>query len=171
MLVLPHSPQLELATNRRSGVSIVTPLPQGHGDCVVTLLAFAGEAVGHRGEVLDPFQDPFGEAEADGQLEVVPGRAHRDRERPRLLARSVHPDLHGLFGGNLVGLVKHTITIDRAHAERGRRTPGCARNHAAHVTPVSGQCVAKVPRFVPMYSKRRSGWVRLPTNHFRILRW
>ena len=83
-------------------------------------------------EVVGTLEDPFGEAEADGELEVVSGRAHGDGERPWLLARAVHADLHRLFGDELVGLVEHPIAVDRAHADRGHRTTGRATTQHRH---------------------------------------
>ena len=124
------------------------PSAQGDGDDVVLLLALTGEAVGHGGEVVGALEDPFGEAEADGQLEVVPRGAHGDGERPGLLARTVHADLHGLFGDELVGLVEHPIAVDRPHAHRRHRPTGCSTTQTTTtpaLTPVTVTPGARCP--------------------------
>ena len=72
------------------------------------------EAVRDRVEVGGRAQQPLGDAEADRELEVVPGRAHRDRERLGLLAGTVEPDLHRLLGDELVGSFAHVVAVDRA---------------------------------------------------------
>ena len=63
-----------------------------------------------------PGEQTLGEAQSGRELEVVAGRAHRDRERRRLLPRPGDPHLHRLLGDELVG------PAARAPARRTRRT-------------------------------------------------
>ena len=94
------------------------PEPHGH-DVVLLLGPFAGrrrvggEAVRDRLDVVGRLDDPFGAAEPDRELEVVAGRAHRDRERDRLPPGPLHADLHRLLGRELVATRRRDTAVDR----------------------------------------------------------
>ena len=74
--------------------------PALHGDDVVLLLRIEGgvEAIAHADDVVARPYDRFVIEEAGGELEVVAGRAHRDRQRPRraAFAQRKFQRLHGL---------------------------------------------------------------------------
>ena len=71
-VVLPHSPQLALATKRRSGPSSTTGRRSVTVTDVVLLLALAGEAVRDGFEFVGTVKNSFGATEAHRELEVVP---------------------------------------------------------------------------------------------------
>ena len=93
--------------------------PQSHGHDVVlllrTLTSLGGQAVRDGLHVVGGGDEPLGAAESDRELEVVAGRAHRDRERSRLLTRAVHADLHRLLGRELIAPRGRNSVVDRQH--------------------------------------------------------
>ena len=64
-----------------AGLEIDGP-PNPDGDDVVLLLHVGRQAVPHLREVVGVVDDPFGQAEARGELEVVPRGPHDHGERP-----------------------------------------------------------------------------------------
>ena len=66
--------------------------------------------------------EPFREQEADRELEVSSGGAHRDGDGLRLLPRTPRPDLHRLFRGERVGPLRPLTPTDR-HDPGGREVP------------------------------------------------
>ncbi len=65
--------------------------------------------------------DPFGEQEADGQVLVAAGRAHRDRDfllgAATVRARVADPDAERLLGRDDVGFIGSAVGADAPHVE------------------------------------------------------
>ncbi len=74
-------------------------------------------------ELVGPGDQAFGETQPDRELEVVSGRAHRDRERHRLLARAGDPDLHRLLGDESIRPAPGPGRVERDDLDVGHRTP------------------------------------------------
>ena len=72
---------------------------------------------------------PLGPQEADGQLVLVPGRAHRDRDVDRVLARSAGPDRERLLARQPVLAHLDASAANGDHpGERGLRGVGSGRD-------------------------------------------
>src|SRR5262249_46723388 len=84
----------QIGTDRRT---------QPDRDDVEHLLALGTDAVGDAGYVVGARDETLGETQPGRELEIVAGRAHRDREGDRFLTRAAHADLHRLLGHQPVG--------------------------------------------------------------------
>src|SRR6185437_13133002 len=102
--------------------------PEMHRDDVVRLLTQLDVgAVLDLGELEWRAQEPFGVQEAGRELEIVPGRAHRDRHAHRLLPRACRTDLERLLPGHAIAaLAPHTVL----HCEHAGLDGGAAQRWA-----------------------------------------
>ena len=86
-----------------------------------------------------PVEQALGPQEPDGQLRLVAGRPHRDRDRDRVLARAGGPDLERLLADDAVVADLERLAADR-HDPAARHVPdGRDRvaGQAGHVVPSS----------------------------------
>ena len=87
--------------------------PALDGDDVVLLLRIEGgiEAIAHADDVVARAHDRFVIEKAGGELEVVAGRAHRDRQRARRAALAQRK-LQRLLGHDLVALARLQLALE-----------------------------------------------------------
>ena len=102
---------------------------QAHRDHVVELLGQVGLAVPDRGDLVAALDQPLGEQEPGGQLEVVPGGSHRDGHALGLLPEPRHLDLHRLLGGQPVGALRRPRLANGQQPRRRGVVPGSGGFH------------------------------------------
>ena len=93
---------------------------QLHVDDVELLVHVGVGAVGDAADVVAAPDDPFGEQEAHGQLEVGTGRPHGDGEGAALVPGR-QPDLERLLGGHVVGAGPGPAVLDHPDQPLGSR--------------------------------------------------
>jgi hypothetical protein len=108
---------------------------------LIVRLVHAGGIAHRRPEHLGPFDQALGPEESDRELVLVTGRAHRDRDRDRLLARARGADLERLLAHDAVateldGRAPNRDDAGRRHVSRGR----------AERVDVHDPSVARAPR-------------------------
>ena len=126
--------------------------PEVHRDDVVGLLAELDVgAVLDLGELERRSQEALGVQEARGELEVVAGRAHRDCDAHRLLARPRGADLERLLTGEAVAALPPDAVLHGEHARvdgRAAQRWAFGGRHGALLLP---------PRAAPARAGSRSG--------------
>ncbi len=119
-------------------------------DVVALVLVRDVVAVGDAAHVRRRDQ-PLGEEEARGQLEVAPGRAHRHRDLVCLAVGPLDPDLERLLGGERVGALARGPRRARPSIRTGvtLRRSGSVARHASSIGGC-GREVTPPPRGPPV---------------------
>ena len=104
------------------------------GDLIVRLV-HRRRVTGRRAKHLRPLDQPLGPQEPDRELVLVSGRAHRDRDRHRLLTRTRCPDLERLLAHDPIA-----AELDGSSAngdDPGRRHLAGRESQGVHVRSVA----------------------------------
>ena len=116
---LPQIPHEAVATKCRSATfESSNGRRQPDDDGVVGLAERPRVAAGRAQHVL-AVEQALGGEEPDGQLGLVAGRAHRDRDRDRVLARAGRPDLERRLTDDAIVADLERLAADRHDAPAG----------------------------------------------------